>query len=81
MIDQPSPSAPTRFATSTSTSSKNTSAKCAAPLMSRSGRTVMPGLFMGISKYVMPSVLRPGEPVLTNANIQSARSAIDVHTF
>ncbi len=29
----------------------------------------------------MPSVLRPGGPVRTSANIQSARSAIDVHTF
>ena len=50
MIDQPSPSAPTRLSTATSTSSKKTSAKCTAPLMSRNGRTVIPGLFIGIKR-------------------------------
>jgi len=50
MIDQPAPSSPTAFSTGTTTSSRKTSAKCAAPLMSRSGRTVIPGLFIGISR-------------------------------
>ena len=49
-IFQPSPRGPTSFSAGTRTSSKNTSLKPASPVICTSGRTVMPGVFMSISR-------------------------------
>ena len=54
VMRQPSLSSPTRFSAGTSTSVKNTSAKLAAPLMCRSGRTSMPGVSMSTMSRLMP---------------------------
>ncbi len=51
---QPSFSLPTRFATGTRTSSKNTSQNSVLPSMVRSGRTSIPGRRMGTISHVMP---------------------------
>ena len=49
-IVQPSFSRPTMFSRGTRTSSKNTSLNQATPVISTSGRIVMPGLFMSTSR-------------------------------
>ena len=49
-IFQPSPRRPTRFASGTFTSVKNTSLNSACPVIVRSGRTSMPGVSIGISR-------------------------------
>ncbi len=51
---QPSFSSPTRLATGTRTSSKNTSLNSSEPAMVRSGRMSMPGVSMGRISQVMP---------------------------
>ena len=52
---QPSFSSPTRLATGTRTSSKNTSQNSAVPLRScSSGRMSMPGVSIGTISQVMP---------------------------
>ena len=70
---QPSPSLCTRFATGTLTSSKNTSFTSWPPSIRISGRTVMPGVFMSMSRNEMPSWrLAAPESVRTRQKIQSA---------
>ena len=49
---QPSPGAPMTLATGTRTSSKNTSLKSVVPVISRRGRTSMPGVVMSRMKAV-----------------------------
>ncbi len=51
---QPSFSSPTRLATGTRTSSKNTSQNSAVPSMVSSGRMSIPGVSMGTIIQVMP---------------------------
>ena len=55
---QPSFSAPTRFATGTRTSVRNTSANSDEPSTVFSGRTSMPGRSIGRISHEMPAVLR-----------------------
>ena len=45
------------------------------------GRTEMPGVFMSISRKLMPSCLRAACSVRTSANIQSASCAKVVQIF
>ena len=45
------------------------------------GRTVMPGVFMSISRNEMPSCFLPLSSVRTRANIMSAQWAIEVQIF
>ena len=52
---QPLFSSNTRFSTGTFTSSKKTSFTSWPPSIRISGRTVMPGVFMSISRKLMPS--------------------------
>ena len=54
---QPSCSSPTRFATGTRTSSRNSSQKWSSPSMVRIGRTVMPSLCIGRISQRDPLVL------------------------
>ena len=51
---QPSFSSPTRLATGTRTSFRNSSANSVVPAMVRSGRISMPGASMGMISQVMP---------------------------
>ena len=51
---QPSLTGPSRHASGIATSVKNTSLKCAIPLIWRSGRTSMPGVCMSSRNAVMP---------------------------
>ena len=63
---QPSFSSPTRFATGTRTSSKNTSQNSAVPSMVRSGRMSMPGVSIGTMSHVMPLCFGTSESVRTS---------------
>ncbi|MNC94570.1 hypothetical protein D3C83_114560 [compost metagenome] len=70
---QPLPSSCTRFSAGTFTSSKNTSFTSCAPSMRMSGRTVMPGDFMSMSRKEMPSWrFSSVASVRTRQKIQSA---------
>ena len=70
---QPLPSSCTRFSAGTFTSSKKTSFTSWPPSMRMSGRTVMPGVFMSISRNEMPSWrLSVLASVRTRQKIQSA---------
>ncbi|MGY4414795.1 hypothetical protein ACVWW4_006531 [Bradyrhizobium sp. LB7.1] len=66
------PSSPTRFATGTRTSSKNTWLTSWSPPMVRMGRVVMPGAFMSIRTKLMPSCCRGPSLVRTSANMRLA---------
>jgi hypothetical protein len=69
---QPLFSSCTRFSTGTFTSSKNTSLTSWPPSIRISGRTVMPGVFMSISRKLMPSCrLSAVASVRTRQKIQS----------
>ncbi len=50
LTTQPLPRGPTRFCFGTRTLSKKTSLKSDSPVIWRSGRTSMPGVFMSISR-------------------------------
>ncbi len=65
---QPSFKPPTRFARGTSTSVKNTSAKFAAPLRCRSGRTSIPGVSMSTISRLMPLCFGASGSVRTYTN-------------
>ena len=52
--DQPRPRSPTRLSFGMRTSSRNTSLNVWEPVMSTSGRTVIPGASIGHTKYEMP---------------------------
>ena len=69
---QPLFSSKIRFSSGTLTSSKKTSFTSWPPSIRISGRTVMPGVFMSISRKLMPSwrLAAPGS-VRTSAKIQS----------
>ena len=70
---QPSPSLCTRLPAGTFTSSKNTSFTSCPPSIRMRGRTVMPGVFMSISRNEMPSWRFAAlESVRTRQKIQSA---------
>ena len=56
----------------TLTLSKNTSLVSWWPSIVMIGRTVRPGVFMSISRYVMPCCFLPFDSVRTRQNIQSA---------
>ena len=68
---QPLLSLPTRFSFGTFTSVKNTSENGETPEMIRIGRTSMPGVFMSISRKLMPSCFTFGS-VRTRQKHQSA---------
>ena len=70
-----------RFSTGTLTSSKNTSLTSWPPSMVRIGRTVMPGVFMSISRKEMPSCFFAAGSVRTRQKIQSAYCASVVQVF
>ncbi len=57
----------------TSTLSSHTSFTSCSPSMRAIGRTVMPGVFMSMSRNEIPSCERPSVEVRTRQNIQSAR--------
>lgn len=81
---QPSFSSPTRFATGTRTSSRNTSANSADPARVRSGRTVTPGASMGMASQEIPRCLGVSAltgAVRTSSSHQSATSACEVQIF
>jgi hypothetical protein len=67
--------------TGTRTSLRNTSQKGEAPLMSRIGRGVTPGVSMSISRKVMPLCFASSKSVRTRMNIQSALSPYEVQIF
>ena len=73
--------APTTQSSGTKTSVKNTSLNIAAPVISRRGRTSMPSVCMSTMKYVMPSCLVASGSLRARQIPQSARRAIEVHTF
>ena len=70
---QPSFSSPTRLATGTRTSLRNSSANSSVPAMVRSGRISMPGESMGMMSHVMPRL--PSSPVRTSSSQKSATKA------
>ena len=70
-----------RFSTGTFTSSKNTSLTSWLPSMVWIGRTVMPGVFMSISRNVMPSCFFALASVRVRQKIQSAYCAEVVQVF
>ena len=72
---QPSFSSPTRLATGTRTSSRNSSANSVDPAMVRSGRTSMPGVSIGMTNQVMPLCRESSVPVRTSSSQKSATSA------
>ncbi|MCY1443662.1 hypothetical protein D9M71_600880 [compost metagenome] len=69
---QPSFSLPTRLATGTRTSSKNTSLTSCSPSRVMIGRTLTPGDFMSISRKEMPRCILASGSVRTRQKIQSA---------
>jgi hypothetical protein len=73
-IDQPR-SAPTMRARGTCTSSKNTSLNQATPVISTSGRMVMPGDVMSTSRKVSPLCFGACASVRTIRMHQSAKRA------
>ena len=78
---QPAPGAPSRCDAGTRTSSKNTSQNSASSVICRSGRTVMPGVFMSTSSRLMPLCFGASGSVRQRRKHQSAMSAWLVHTF
>jgi hypothetical protein len=65
---QPSSSGPTRLATGTRTSSRNTSLNSVEPAMVRSGRISIPGVSMGRINQVMPRCLGASGLVRTSSS-------------
>ena len=65
---QPSFSSPTRLATGTRTSSRNSSANSVEPAMVRSGRISTPGASMGRMSQVMPRWRLSSGPVRTSSS-------------
>ena len=78
---QPSFSLPTRFSTGTFTLSKKTSFTSWPPSAMMIGFTVMPGVFMSISRNEMPSCGFDFESVRTRQKIQSAQWPIVFQVF
>ncbi|MOA19089.1 hypothetical protein D3C78_1394440 [compost metagenome] len=78
---QPWFSWPTRFSTGTRTLSKNTSLTSCSPSRVMIGRTVMPGVFMSISRKEMPRCCCASGSVRTRQKIQSACWARVVQIF
>jgi hypothetical protein len=60
---------------------KKTSLNFDSPVISRSGRSKMPGLFRSTSKYEIPLLRGAEVSVRTSSTCQSARCARLVHTF
>jgi hypothetical protein len=78
-IRQPSPSAPTRFATGTRTSSSSISENSSEPPAVVSGRRVIPGASIGMISHVMPRCRGPAVgPVRTSSSQKSATWACEV---
>ncbi len=65
---QPSFSSPTRLATGTRTSSRNSSPNSVEPAMVCSGRKSMPGRSMGMTSQVMPRWRLSSGPVRTSSS-------------
>ena len=80
-IVQPAFKSPIKFPLGTSTLSKNVSQNGDFPDISVIGFVLTPLVAISINKKLIPSCFGSLGPVLTNANIQSALSAYDVHTF
>ncbi|SKT97064.1 Uncharacterised protein [Mycobacteroides abscessus subsp. abscessus] len=78
---QPSSTEPTTFSSGTMTPSRKTSLNISSPVISRSGRTVMPGVFMSSRKYVMPLCLGTSGLVRARQMAQSAICALEFQTF
>ena len=74
----PSFSSPTRLATGTRTSSRNSSANSVEPAMVVSGRMSTPGVSMGRISHEIPRCRLCSSPVLTNSSQWSATSACEV---
>ena len=70
---QPSFSSPTRLATGTRTSLRNSSANSSVPAMVRSGRISIPGESIGRTSQVIPRL--PMSPVRTSSSQKSATNA------
>ncbi|MDT4874491.1 hypothetical protein FQZ97_1097960 [compost metagenome] len=69
---QPLFSSPTRFSTGTRTLSKNTSLTSWSPSRVMIGRTLMPGVFMSISRKLMPRCCWASGSVRTRQKIRLA---------
>ena len=65
---QPSFSSPTRLATGTRTSSRNSSLNSDEPRTVRSGRTSMPGVSIGRMSQVMPACFLASGSVRTSSS-------------
>ena len=78
---QPSLTLPTTLAAGTRTFSRNTSLNSASPVIWRSGRMEMPGVFMSTRMNVMPLCLAPLASVRTRKKPHSATWAMLVQTF
>ena len=65
----------------TRASVRKTSAKCASPVIWRSGRTSMPGWSISMAKYVMPACLTASGSVRAISMPTSEPMAPDVQTF
>ena len=68
----PCPARRSRLATGTRTSSKKTSFRLCSPSIEMIGLMRMPGVFMSMSRKLMPSCRRAEASVRTRQNIQSA---------
>jgi hypothetical protein len=77
----PSSSGPTRLATGTRTSSRNTSLNSVDPAMVRNGRISMPGLSIGRISHVMPRCFGASGLVRTSSSQWSATCANEVQIF
>ena len=78
---QPEPTAPTRCASGTKTSLKNTSLNSASPLDCLMGRTSTPGARMLMKKLVRPSYFGTFGSVRASTRPKSAYCASVVQTF
>ena len=78
---QPSPRRPTMFCAGMRAPSKNTSQKSTPPCIITSGRTSMPGVFIGINRYEMPACLGASGSVRNRPNIMAASAALLVQIF
>jgi hypothetical protein len=79
--DQPSSTVPTTFAFGVRASVKKTSLNSASPVISRIGRTSMPGWSMGTRRNVMPLCFGADGFVRARTKIQLAVWADDVQIF
>ena len=80
-VRQPSPTSPTRIASGTVASVKNTSLNPEAPAMLRIGRTSTPGWCMSMMNAVRPLCFGASGSVRASSRPKRALCAIDVQIF